>query len=72
MLYEVITISSYAYVIRNNLWEELVIMMLHWVFFWGILLYQLGLGDAMLLMMEVTVLLSIWISAGISPSYNFV
>ncbi len=57
-------ISSYAYVIRNNLWEELVIMMLHWVFFWGILLYQLGLGDAMLLMMEVTVLLSIWISAG--------
>jgi len=55
---------SYAYVLKNNLWDEFFVMLLHWVAFWGILSYQLGFVDTVFLMIEVTLILSVWMSAG--------
>lgn len=56
--------QSYKFVIKGKLWGEFALMLLHWPFIWGTLLYQIGVMDTLIVALTLNFILSPWLAFG--------
>jgi len=56
--------QSYSFVIKRKLWGEFTFMLMHWLIIWGILTYQIGAMNTLIVALTVNFTLSPWLSFG--------
>lgn len=56
--------QSYNFVIKRKLWNELVLMLLHWPLVWGVLLYQIGGLNTLYVALALNFTVSPWLAFG--------
>ena len=57
-------VQSYNFVIKNKLWGELALMLLHWPLIWGTLLYQIGGLHTLYVALTLNFVVSPWLAFG--------
>ena len=56
--------QSYKFVIKQKLWGELALMLLHWPLIWGTLIYQIGWQETLVVALVLNFVLSPWLAFG--------
>lgn len=56
--------QSYKFVIKQKLWGELTLMLLHWPLIWGTLIYQIGAFDTLMVALVLNFIVSPWLAFG--------
>jgi len=56
--------QSYRYVLKNKLYGEFALMLLHWPIIWGTIFYFLPFSSAITVFITLNLVLSVWLSFG--------